>query len=575
MKPASRHRPRMGSTASRKRSPAVRRRRRAISVAAAVGLSLVVGFAALALVRHASHKAQAPPDVAAPGGVDGSSGSHEKPEARPASSQEAVAAQKAIRVESYLGGAERDLEGFGPAPKRLRLIWKYRVGSGPTRTKKDNTLTTWAGTGWTGQPTVVKEEGRTWLLVGGYDHNLHKIDAETGEAAWMATWPDVIKGTNTVIANPAPSGPDDPTRLIVVSGSRRGFNSMVGDPGISPLRAVSFYTGEELWRLPVPRTDNYSQDVDGSPLLHEGVLYAPVESGYVYALDPFSTEERDGMVQPKVLTRSPRLYDDADVAAHPDTGGANLAIESSPAAIGDVIYVTSGAGHIYGLDSTSLEIVWDFKTGCDLDGTPSVTADGKLLISLEHEYVKERGGAYLLDPAKPPSEAIVWYYPTPSRGFGEWGGGCIGSVTTNEATNDGSMPRLAALNTIDGPLRVVSIDQVGKERSLGPGAKREAPAPVEVFTSDIGGSISTPVIIGDSIVTAGYGRTVELFRLRFTPAEDDARGALPSPDGRWWTVSAKRADAFAGGAAFESTPLVYGGRVYIGCRDGYLYCLGD
>jgi outer membrane protein assembly factor BamB len=29
------------------------------------------------------------------------------------------------------------------------------------------------------------------------------------------------------------------------------------------------------------------------------------------------------------------------------------------------------------------------------------------------------------------------------------------------------------------------------------------------------------------------------------------------------------------GGAFESTPAVWKGRIYIGCRDGYFYCIGD
>lgn len=490
-----------------------------------------------------------------------------------ATAAQAAAAKRAVKVASYLGsGVKRDLTGFGPAPDRLDLVWKLRLGSGPTQRKQDNATTTWAGSGWTGQPTVVSEKGRTWLVMGAYDHNLHRIDARGGKVVWESEWPDVMKGTNTLVPNPAPTSAKD--RLIVVSGSRRGSDVSVGDPSIAPLRAVSFSTGEELWRLPIPKTHNYSQDVDSSPLWHDGVLYAPVEPGYVYALDPFKTVEKDGVKQPKVIARSPRLYDDSDVAAHPDIGGANLAIESSPAIIGDTLYITSGAGHVYGLDLKTLKVAWDFKTGSDIDGSPSVTKDGKLLVSLEEQYVDEKGGAYLLDPSKPPKDAVVWYYPTPSRGLGEWTGGCVGSVTTNEAANDGSKPRLAALNTVDGALRIVSIDRLSSDKAKGPGPAGPARAPVEVFTDQIGASISTPVIVGDSVVTAGYSNKVYLYKLSYTASKKGAKGALPSPDGRWWTVSVKLKDSFAAGAAFESTPLVYKGRVYIGNRDGNLYCLG-
>ena len=488
-------------------------------------------------------------------------------------SAEAAEARRAVKVASYLGGPQRRLDGFGPAPKNLNLVWRTRIGGGPTQRKQDNKTVIWSGTGWTGQPTVVADDDKKWLLIGGYDHNLHRINASSGKVKWESKWPDVMKGTNTVVPNPSPS--EDATRIIVVSGSRRGSRYDVGDERIAPLRAVSFSKGKELWRLPVPKTDNYSQDVDSSPLWYKGVLYAPVESGYVYALDPFTTVKKDGKKQPKVLARSPRLYDESDIAAHPDIGGANLAIESSPAAIGDVIYVTSGAGHIYGLDRTTLEVVWDFKTGSDIDGTPVVTADNKLLVTIEKQYVDGRGGLYLLDPTKSPKKAVVWFYPTPTRGFGEWAGGSVGSVGTNDGENDGSRPRLAAFTSIDGPVRLVSIDKVTSKKANGPGPGGKAPIPFEVFVDGIGGSISTPVLVGDYLVAAGYSRAVVLYRLRYKQAEKGDKGALPSPDGRWWTVSVKKVDSFTGGAAFESTPLVYGGHVYIGCRDGYLYCLGD
>ncbi|MFU8890443.1 MAG: PQQ-binding-like beta-propeller repeat protein [Anaerosomatales bacterium] len=39
-------------------------------------------------------------------------------------------------------------------------------------------------------------------------------------------------------------------------------------------------------------------------------------------------------------------------------------------------------------------------------------------------------------------------------------------------------------------------------------------------------------------------------------------------------MSVSETAVFSGGGSFESTPLVWEGRVYIGSRDGYLYCLG-
>ncbi len=476
-------------------------------------------------------------------------------------------------MQSYLGGASRRLEGWGPAPDNLNLTWKTRIGGGPTQRKADNALVIWSGTGWTGQSTVVRSGDKNWLLIGGYDHNLHRINAATGKVKWQAEWPDVMKGTNTVVANPEPS--EDATRIIVVSGSRRGSDLSVGDKRIAPLRAVSFSKGKELWRLPIPKTDNYSQDVDSSPLWYKGVLYAPVEPGYVYALDPFTTEKVGKHREPRVLARSPRLYDDEDVTAHPDLGEANLAIESSPSAIGDVIYITSGAGHVYGLDRRTLKVVWDFKTGSDIDGTPVVTSDNKLLVTLEKQYVDERGGAYLLDPSKPPADAVVWYYPTPTRGFSEWAGGSVGLSPRTTATMTGlalGSQRSTASTVPSASSRSTAPRRSGRKD---PGAAKKAPAPVEVFVDRVG------CIDLDAGARRRHARHRRLLAQgRAVSAEVQARreGRLRRPtEPRRAVVDriVQAIDSFEGNAAFESTPLVWNGHVFIGCRDGYLYCLGD
>jgi len=478
-----------------------------------------------------------------------------------------------VKVATFLGGALRRSYGVGPAPTRLKLVWRVKLGSGTTQRKADNKTVWWAGSGWTGQCTVVRDKGRDYLLIGGYDHHLHKIDALTGKVAWEYAFDDVIKSTNTVFANPHPTG--DADRIMVVAGSRRGSAYHVGDKRIAPLRAVSFTTGKELWRFPVPKTVNYSQDVDSSPLLANGVLYAGVESGYVYALDPFHTEVVNGHRQPKVLARSPQLFTAADAKAHPDLGEANVALEASPARVGDVLYIACGSGHVYGLKLPTLAIVWDFRTGTDIDGTTVVARDGTLLQSIEKQYTSRHGGVFGLDASKPPARAPLWYSPTADRGISEWKGGVIGSVAINdESNNQGIRPRLAAYAAVDGYLHVIARDAFTANKAKGPGAATASRIPVEVFRDSVGASISTPIIVGDSIVAAGYDRKVHLYRIAWTKAAAGVRGALRSPDGGSWTVKVTETSTYKAGNAFESTPLVWGRRVYIGCRDGYLYCLG-
>jgi outer membrane protein assembly factor BamB len=339
---------------------------------------------------------------------------------------------------------------------------------------------------------------------------------------------------------------------------------------------VSFATGEELWRFPIPKTPQYSQDVDASSLLVDGTLYAPVEPGYVYGLDPNATQPWRTWRSPVVKYRSPPLWTAADVKAHPDIGGANIAVEASVARIGDTLYQAAGSGRVYGLKLPDLKVVWTYTTGSDLDGTTVVTRDEKLLVAVEKQYIAGRGGALMLDPTKPQDQATVWFFPTLDRGIAEWKGGLIGSIAINDETNkDGARPALAAFTSVDGNVYVVSQDTMASKRVPLFDGKGSYATPVEVFRGNIGASIGTPAFVGDTIVAAGYGNTVYLYRVECTPAAQGGPGVeLAARDGSRWKVNVRRTASFKAGGAFEATPLVWRGRVYIGCRDGYLYCLG-
>jgi outer membrane protein assembly factor BamB len=482
-----------------------------------------------------------------------------------------------IKIGTFLGNDQRRFYGKGPVPERLDVIWKTKIGTGWTSAKGTGRPVLWSGTGWTGQCTLVRDGGRLSLLVNGYDHNLHRIDAATGTVMWESPWNDVIKSTNTVFLNPKPSGKDD--RYIVTAGSRRGFPSKLGDAGIAPFRAVSFGSGRELWRLPVPLTACYSRDVDASGLLIDGKVVAAVESGYVYMLDPDRTQRWGASRQPVVVARSPLLFTARDVARHNEGGASsNLCVEASPSLLGDVIYIPAGSGHVYGLSRRDLKIVWDFYIGSDLDGSAAVTRDERLLVPVERQYISGHGGVYMLDPKKPPKDAVLWYFPTENKGIAEWAGGVIGSVGINDEANpDWRLPALAAFNSVDGNMYVVARDDMSEKRTEGPNGEKDLKKPKLVFTANVGCSISTPIIVDDGIVTTGYDKKVHVYRIDYLRDAPKGREGtwLKSRDGRSWFVSIRETATFTAEGPFESTPIVWKGRVYVGCRDGWLYCLGD
>jgi len=99
--------------------------------------------------------------------------------------------------------------------------------------------------------------------------------------------------------------------------------------------------------------------------------------------------------------------------------------------------------------------------------------------------------------------------------------------------------------------------------------------PRVVASFSVGGGIGTPIMVDDSIVAAGYDNKVHLYGVKYKKAAKGAAGALKSPGGDWFTITVKEKDSFSGGGAFESTPVMWNGKVFIGSRDGSLYCLGD
>jgi outer membrane protein assembly factor BamB len=468
-----------------------------------------------------------------------------------------------IKIATFLGDATRGYYGIGPVPETLNVIWKASIGGGTTggTTKAGGGLVTWYGTGWTGQPALVREGGHLFLVVGGFDHNLVKIDAETGKELWAYAFDDVIKGSPTVFEMPGTG------RLAVVCGSRRGFPRGMDDPTIAPVRCVDFETGEELWRLPVPRTKSYSRDADSSPVLVGDTLYVAVESGYVYAIDPTKTEAWGEHRKP-VIKAERLLLGDKRAASH----GGNLVLESSPSVIGETLYASSGAGHVYGLRLGDLGVVWDYWIGSDIDGSPVTTSDGHILQAVEKQYIEGQGGVLKLDPRREPADALAWYFPTGNRTFVDWQGGVIGSVSVNDKdVAEKGRPALAAFTAIDGNLYVVSQDETDGT-TTSPQGKAGVPKAKLVFKDAIGGAISTPIIVDDHIVAAGYDSTVHVYRIDY---EAEGGVALKDRGGKSWSVGVTEVATFTGGGNYESTPIVWQGRIYIGSRDGYLYCLGE
>ena len=455
-----------------------------------------------------------------------------------------------ILVGTFLGNDRRNYYG-NEAPDNLHIIWKLYLGKGETVISRKLGKRIWAGAGWTGQPLLVRENKKLYLIQGAYDHHLKKIDAANGKVIWQYTFDDVVKGTGTLWHNPHALNREQ--QYIIFQGSRLGTQHYLDAPHVPSFRAISLETGKELWRLDSKWTDSYSRDVDGSALVLHDTLYIGLENSLFTVLDPDPAHAtlRDGMIQPRIIQEE-RLYNKEDVIRHK----YNVVTESSPSHLGSGIFITSGSGHVFRYNLKSRKIDWDFYIGSDMDGSPVVTNDSCILVSVEKQYISGPGGIFKLDPRKSPEKAVVWFQPTGNDSVASWAGGVIGTAAVNDYYHPEGYPPLAAFSAIDGHLYLVQHNRLQPDTlHIGPDSLSRWPMPYLLDKKYTGPSISTPLIVGNKLIAAGYNG-LYLYLI----------------EKKQGNIKLRLLDHF--NAPFEATPIVWNGRIYLASRNGFLYCFG-
>ncbi|NOY37185.1 MAG: hypothetical protein GXO83_06380 [Chlorobi bacterium] len=453
-----------------------------------------------------------------------------------------------ILVGTFLGNEQRNYYG-DEAPDTLDLLWRLWLGKGETVISRKAGSRIWAGAGWTGQPLLYHKDTTLFLVQGAYDHHLKKIDTQTHRVVWEYSFDDVVKGTGTLWIQKK----DSSEALIVFQGSRLGVGNYLDSPHIPSFRAISLTQEKELWRLDSKWTQSYSRDVDGSPLIIDDTLYIGLENSLFTVInpDPEAAEVKDSMLQPEIIQET-KLYTRKDVKDHK----YNVVTESSPSRLGNMIFITSGSGHVFRYNLKSRKIDWNFYIGSDIDGSPVITRDSCILVSIEKQYIRGPGGVFKLDPRKPEKEAVIWFFPTDTSKIDSWEGGVIGSCGINDHYIDSTETALAAFTGLDGYLYLVAHEKKDMERRvIGPDSTTFFPAPRMVIKKYIGPSISTPLIVGNKLIVAGYNG-IRLFRIMHNGEDYSLK-----PLGRY-------------NAPFEATPVVWGKKIFIASRDGYLYCFG-
>lgn len=427
---------------------------------------------------------------------------------------------------TFRGNPTRTFYGAGPVPEDPDILWTHEIGCSVSPVGGE--AKQWCGSGWTGQPAVFPDptdpSGASMLVAfGGYDRQVTILDPATG-APGMAPYAtgDIIKGSITVDPDGYP---------LLYTGSRDNFFHVV---------ALDRDVPEALWRLASDAGGPtlWNNDWDGSALVVDDHLFVGGENSRFYIVALNRGYDSDGLVtvDPEIVFTT-EGWDDELLAA---IGDVQVSVENSVAISGDTVYFTNSGGLVQGwnfaglADGATPERVFRFWTGDDTDATIVIDADGMLYLGSEYERLNARsqeiGQVVKLDPTRP-DDPVVWRVDARSGpDSGVWATPALWQDLVLVATDDGDL---------------LALDQAT-------GAERWR-------LSFPGGPVwSSPVVVDDVLVQAACDGFLRAFDL--------VPGATEPPAERW---------AIELGGCVESTPAVWGGRIFVGSRSGTFFAVGD
>jgi hypothetical protein len=282
----------------------------------------------------------------------------------------------------------------------------------------------------------------------------------------------------------------------------------------------------------------WNNDWDGSGLIIDDHLVIGGENSQWHVVKLNRSMGDNGLVsvRPELVFHAPG-WDRELLEALGDT---EVSIEGSVAIWGNTVYFANSGGLVQGWDISALaegrapRRVFRFWTGDDTDASVVIDQEGMLYVASEWERQNERAAAVgqimKLDPRR--ESPLVWSIAD----RGAEGDDVAGGWATPGLHRD-----LLIVPTNSG--RILGIDRRN-------GALR--------WAKDLAGPTwASPVIVDDVLI------------------QGDCAGVLHGYD-----VSDTRRDppelwSVAIGGCIESTPAVWGGRIYVGTRAGFLVALAD
>jgi outer membrane protein assembly factor BamB len=425
---------------------------------------------------------------------------------------------------TFRGNPTRTYYGRGPVPDRPAVRWRYPdQGALCGRSTVGSETTTWCGTGWTGQPAVFERQGRTWVVFGAYDHQVHFLDAATGQQL-LPPYPtgDIIKGSVTVDPDGYP---------LVYTGSRDNRYRVLAIDRDQPV---------ELWALDADQAGPtmWNDDWDGAGLIVDDHLFLGGENSRFHVVRLNRGYDAAGRVTvaPQLVFSAPG-WDDELLAG---VGDRNVSIENSVTMVGGaggVVYFANSGGLVQGWDVSGLRDgvqprrVFRFWTGDDTDATVVADDEGMLYVASEYERGNARalqvGQLLKLDPSRP-DDPVVWSVADVDGGVsGFWATPALHGDLVYAPTTGG---RLLALDRATGAVR---------------------------WTKQLPDHTwSSPVVVGDVLLQGDCEGVLHAY--------DVSRPGVDPPE--LWTVQVE--------GCIESTPAVWDGGIYFATRAGQFLAFG-
>lgn len=420
---------------------------------------------------------------------------------------------------TFRGNTTRSFHGTGPIPRTTpQILWKAPGNRMCGSSSEYHNVRTWCGTGWTGQAAVFERDAKTWVVFGAYDYKIHFLDADTGKDIIPAfKTGDLAKGNVTIDPDGYP---------LVYQGSRDNYFRVIAFDGTEP---------RELYKIDAQTDDrHWNNDWDAAPLVLGDYLIEGSENSWFYGWKLNRGYAADGSVtaNPKLVFRVPG-WDQELLDA---LGDDRVSLESSVMVLNNTAYLNSSGGLLQGWDLSGLtsgvkpKRVFRFWTGDDSDATVVGDPDGFLYVGVEGDRLtsklKEQGNLLKIDP-KNKANPVVWSVKTWGKDNGTWSTPAIYNDLVVWPTKPGT---IYGLDRATGEVR-------WKIKTSGP-------------------ALSSASIVDGILLFGDGGGHLRAWDL----GDGKAQPAL------LWELNLP--------ANIESSLSIWKGKIYVGTRDGYMYCIG-